>query len=79
MTRLDLLLGDRSALGNHGNHSSLMSLNKTPNLPEDNSFPSFSSMGSGEATPDRGICDTSPVSTLTTGIYLFIELNRDLC
>ncbi|XP_021368868.1 protein TANC2-like isoform X2 [Mizuhopecten yessoensis] len=56
ITRLGLLLGDRS---------DTMSPNSQMVNQSEETFTSVSSLGSGEATPEHGISDTSPMSTLT--------------
>lgn len=63
MMRLGLLLGDRSSnqIPEHMPHGQRLS----SHLREE-SYTTVSSLGtSGDGTPDRGISDTSPMSTLT--------------
>ncbi|XP_069119870.1 protein TANC2-like isoform X1 [Argopecten irradians] len=56
LNRLGLLLGDRS---------DTMSPNSQVVNQTEETFTSVSSLASGEATPEHGISDTSPLSTLT--------------
>ncbi|KAK3106124.1 hypothetical protein FSP39_013189 [Pinctada imbricata] len=62
MMRLGLLLGDRNQ-GNELVSSSISPICQANQTEE--TFTSVSSLGSSEHTPDRGISDTSPLSTLT--------------
>ena len=68
MMRLGLLLGD-SRPSNEPDQ--LTSIRQAGNQ-TDETFTSVSSLGSSEATPDRGISDTSPMSTLTGEVILGI-------
>ena len=61
MLRLGLLLGER---GPNNEQDQLTPICQAGNQTEE-TFTSVSSLGSSEATPDRGISDTSPLSTLT--------------
>ncbi|XP_055957363.1 protein TANC1 isoform X2 [Patella vulgata] len=59
MLRLGLLLGDRI-----NPNERLTPYQQSTNQTEE-AFTSVSSLGSSEATPDKGLSDTSPMSTLT--------------
>ncbi|XP_071101400.1 protein TANC1-like isoform X2 [Haliotis cracherodii] len=62
MMRLGLLLGDR--IGNSSDKLSPSPMQQMANQTEE-TFTSVSSLGSSETTPEKGLSDTSPMSTLT--------------
>ena len=61
MMRLGLLLGERVPISEQ---DQLTPICQSGNQTEE-TFTSVSSLGSFDATPDRGISDSSPLSTLT--------------
>ena len=65
MLRLGLLLGDRNQ-GNETVNSAISPICQGNQTEE--TFTSVSSLGSSDHTPDRGISDTSPLSTLTGNV-----------